>query len=162
MSAKETPKKCAEIKSLPRMGAWQTVPHQNKNAARPANALCAATDISKSARAEADSGLTSLWELNLQSTGVPVSRGSYLSPLGQELAPWQLHQVAVASAGLSPQPLLISAAGYSSNESIAKPRPQSRAELCDRTRTLARTVALARNTVARGLTLWTGGNSLAA
>src|SRR6202050_2879647 len=62
--------------------------------------------------------LTSLWELNLQSTGDPVSRGSYLSPLGQELAPWQLHQVAVASAGLSPQPLWISAAGYSSNESI--------------------------------------------
>jgi len=56
-------------------------------------------------------GFTSFWELNLQSTGIPVSRGSYLSPLGQELAPWQLHQVAVASAGLSPQPLLISAAG---------------------------------------------------
>ena len=49
--------------------------------------------------------------VNLQSTGIPVSRGSYLSPLGQELAPWHLHQVAVASSGLSPQPLLISAAG---------------------------------------------------
>ena len=31
-------------------------------------------------------------------------------PTGQELAPWQLHQVAVASQGLSPQPLWISAA----------------------------------------------------
>jgi hypothetical protein len=67
--------------------------------------------MSESAYADAEPGLTSLWELNLQSTGVPVSRGSYLSPLGQELAPWQLHQVAVASAGLSPRPLLISAAG---------------------------------------------------
>jgi len=85
--------------------------------------------IGKSACADAAPGLTSIWELNLQSTGVPVSRGSYLSPLGQELAPWQLRQVAVASAGLSPQPLLISAAGYSSEFRIAKSRGQSRKEL---------------------------------
>jgi hypothetical protein len=31
-------------------------------------------------------------------------------PTGQELAPWRLHQVAVASTGLSPLPLWISAA----------------------------------------------------
>jgi len=31
-------------------------------------------------------------------------------PTGQELAPWFLHQVAVASQGLYPQPLWISAA----------------------------------------------------
>jgi hypothetical protein len=85
--------------------------------------------ICKSAFADAEPGLTSIWELNLQSTGVPVSRGSYLSPLGQELAPWQLRQVAVASAGLSPQPLLISAAGYSSESRIAKSRGQSRGEM---------------------------------
>ena len=31
--------------------------------------------------ADAEPGLTSIWELNLQSTGVPVSRGSYLLSL---------------------------------------------------------------------------------
>ena len=54
--------------------------------------------------------LTSAWELNLQRPEAGLSRILSL-PTGQELAPWQLHQVAVASQGLSPQPLLISAAG---------------------------------------------------
>src|SRR5579862_1852317 len=109
-----------------------------------------------------------IWELNLQSTGIPVSRGSYLSPLGQELAPWQLHQVAVASAGLSPQPLLISAAGYSSTESITKPKPQSRAELRNhawepwRGRFSSATWICLGIPSRAALTLWTGGNSLAA
>lgn len=53
---------------------------------------------------------TSAWELNLQRPVAGLSRILSL-PTGQELAPWQLHQVAVASQGLSPQPLLISAAG---------------------------------------------------
>jgi len=38
-------------------------------------------------------------------------------PHGQELAPWRLHQVAVASQGLSPQPLWISAASEAAPKS---------------------------------------------
>jgi len=106
-----------------------------------ASAQCAAIEISKSAYADANLVSLHFWELNLQSTGIPVSRGSYLSPLGQELAPWQFDQVAVASAGLSPQPLLISAAGYSSSQSIAKPKSESRPEwfASSNRRVLART-----------------------
>jgi hypothetical protein len=47
----------------------------------------------------------------LSSDRVPVSRGPYLSRAGQEEAPGHCCLVAVASSGLSPQPLWISAAG---------------------------------------------------
>jgi hypothetical protein len=52
---------------------------------------------------------TAVWELSLQSTETR-SVEDLISPHGQELAPWHLHQVAVVSSGLSPQPLSISAA----------------------------------------------------
>src|ERR1700691_2005211 len=128
----------------------RTVPHQMAMQHRPRERSMRCDGHSgKSAYADAEPGLTSIWELNLQSTGVPVSRGSYLSPLGQELAPWQLHQVAVASAGLSPQPLLISAAGYSSNERITNPRPQSRESCVIALERWLRSPSLAGNVVAR-------------
>src|ERR1700720_3197996 len=58
--------------------------------------------------------LTAVWELNLQRPGFR-STEDLISPHGQELAPWHMDQVAVASKGLSPQPLWISAGGKPAN-----------------------------------------------
>src|SRR4029077_20666762 len=52
------------------------------------------------------SGVRFFW-----SDRIPVSRGPYLSLVGQEVAPGRCRLVAVASSGLSPLPLWISAAG---------------------------------------------------
>jgi len=60
--------------------------------------------------------LTAIWELNLQQPGFR-SIEDLISPHGQELAPWHMDQVAVASQGLSPRPLWISAGGKPAKES---------------------------------------------
>jgi hypothetical protein len=63
----------------------------------------------------------SVWErVHLLTSPGGVSQGFYLSRTGQEVAPWHLGQVAVASKGLFPQPLWIKAAVMATHQFLAE------------------------------------------